>query len=148
MNTDGTEPRRERCELPVAEPGTLDQEPVDPSLFDEALVRFLGRVVLAGVLGEDEDEAPLPGTVEGAADDRGVDGVAQRRHKQAERAGGSKPKPTRNRVRTVVELPGSHEYPLARRRTDRHLASPVDHPRRRRHVHACGPGDVGKPCGA
>ena len=35
------EPRREHVELPIAEPGALDQEPVDPSLFDEALVCFL-----------------------------------------------------------------------------------------------------------
>ena len=104
MKTDGTSPCRERCEMPIAEAGTLDQEPVDPSLFDQALVCVLGCLVLTGVLGEDEDEVALPGTVEGATDDRGVDGVAQRRNKEAERAGGSKPKATRDRVRPVVEL--------------------------------------------
>jgi hypothetical protein len=48
--------------------GACDQEPVDAALLDEPFVRLLGARC-AEVLGQQDDEASLPGAVERAADD-------------------------------------------------------------------------------
>src|SRR5439155_7050998 len=86
------------CSSDLTPTRALDQHAVDAALFDEARVGVCGTLPLA-VLREQKDEVPRPGPVEGAADDRRVDGVAQRGHEQSEEIG-------RASCRETVEIAG------------------------------------------